>query len=93
MEQKICIVKDNRPNRKKTWLARWWGEYDPRTGKQRRYSKSFTLKKDAELFAEEKEAEFKAGLPRDQRDITLRQLCQKFMANRTKSLMTSSRRG
>ncbi len=93
MEQKICVIKDNRPNRKKPWLARWWGEYDPRTGKQRRYSKSFTLKKDAVHFAEEKETEFKAGMPRDQKDITIGQLCHKFMANRTKSLMKSSRKG
>lgn len=31
-------------------FVRWFGEYDPATGKQRRYSKSFRLKVEAEEF-------------------------------------------
>ena len=93
MEQKVIVTKDSRPNRNKQWLARWRGEYDPRTGKQRRYCKSFKLRKEAELFAEDKNAEFQAGTPRDQRDITLKQLCTKFITTRSNSLKKSSGRG
>jgi integrase len=93
MEQKVIVTKDNRPNRKKPWLARWWGEYDPRTGKQRRYCKSFNLRKEADQFAEDKNAEFQSGLPRDQRDITLQKLCKKFLSTRKNSISNSYRRG
>lgn len=93
MEQKISITKDNRPNRAKPYLVRWYGEYDVRTGKKRRYCKSFKLRKEADLFAEEKKAEFQAGMPTDQKDITLSQLCHKFMTNQPKPLSKSSRRG
>ena len=93
MDHKVSITKDDRAIRAKPWLARWYGEYDVRTGKQRRYSKSFKLRKDAELFAEQKKAEFQVGMPLDQKDITLGQLCQKFMTNQPKPLSKSSRRG
>lgn len=93
MEQKITISKDSNPERKKTWLVRWYGEYDVRTGKQRRYCKGFKLRKDAERFAEEKKVEFRADMPRDHRDITLKQLCQKFMETRPNSFSKSYRKG
>lgn len=92
MELKITIIKDERPGRVKPWLVRWYGEYDVRAGKHRRYCKSFTLRKDAEQFVEEKKAEFQVGMPRDQQDITLKQLCQKFSDTRPKSLSKSYRR-
>jgi hypothetical protein len=88
MEQKITIAKDDSPGRAKTWLVRWYGEYDVCTGKQKRYCKGFKLRKDAELFADEKKAEFQVGMPRDQQDITLKQLCQKFMETRPFHLIT-----
>ncbi|HNT35855.1 MAG TPA: tyrosine-type recombinase/integrase [bacterium] len=93
MELRISITRDNRPQRAKPWLVRWYGDYDVRTGKQRRYCKSFTLRKDAERFVEEKKAEFQAGLPADQRDITLKQLCRKFMDTRPKAYSKAYRRG
>jgi hypothetical protein len=93
MEQKITIAKDDSPGRAKTWLVRWYGEYDVCTGKQKRYCKGFKLRKDAELFADEKKAEFQVGMPRDQQDITLKQLCQKFMETRPKSFSPDYRRG
>ena len=93
MEHRVSITKDNRAIRAKPWLVRWYGDYDVRTGKQRRYCKSFKLRKDADLFAEEKKAEFQADMPRDQKDITLGQLCHKFVTNRPKPLSKASRRG
>jgi len=66
----------------KPWLVRWWGEYDPATGKQRRYGKSFSRKKDAERFVDEKLAEFECGMPKDKQDITLEELCDKFLKAR-----------
>ena len=49
---KITIDKDTRKGRKKPWLVRWYGQYDP-TGKQKRHCKSFLLKKEAERKLEE----------------------------------------
>jgi integrase len=88
--KRICLSRDDRGIRKKTWLVRWWGEYDPTTDKQRRYSKSFARKRDAELFMADKIAEFDEGLPRDQHDIILGKLCDKFLATRKKLLTNST---
>ena len=79
-ELKISIHKDTRKSRKKPYLVRWYGEYNPHTGKQKRYSKSFTKRKEAEFFVKQKQDEFEAGLSRDQRHITLEQLCNKFIS-------------
>ena len=87
--RRICLSRDDRGIRKKTWLVRWWGEYDPTADKQRRYSKSFARKRDAELFMADKIAEFNEGLPWDQLNITLGKLCDKFMTTR-KMLLTNS---
>ncbi len=92
MEQKVTITKDDRAGRAMPWLVRWYGEYDVRNGKHRRYCKSFALHKDAERFVEAKKSEFQVGMPRDQQDITLKQLCQKFMDTRPKSFSKSYRR-
>ena len=48
MITKIGLYRD--PRKTKQWIIRWFGEYDPSMGKQRRYSKSFIRKKDAEAF-------------------------------------------
>ena len=32
-------------NRKLPWLVRWYGEIDPKTGKPKRYGKSFRIKR------------------------------------------------
>jgi len=89
MDPRISITKDDRPGRAKPWLVRWYGEYDVRTGKQRRYCKSFKLRKDAEHFAEAKKQEFQSGMSADQKDITLKQLCERFMETRPKSFSVS----
>ena len=76
---KIWIQKDTRNIRKKPYLVRWLGEFDPHTGKQKKYSKSFVRRKDAERFVQQKKDEFGGGLPRDEQNITLEQLCSKFL--------------
>ena len=48
MIQKIGLYHD--PRKKRPWVVRWFGEYDPASGKQRRYSKAFRLKVEAEDF-------------------------------------------
>lgn len=76
----IRIEKDNRPNRKKPYLVRWSGEFDPHAGRQKRYCRSFAKRKDAERFLQQKKDEFEAGLSKDERHITIKQLCDKFIA-------------
>jgi len=93
MENRVIVVKDKRRIGGRPWLVRWWGAYNPRTGKQKKYSKSFARRKDAEIFAQEKETEFETGMARDQYDIMLGQLCDKFTKTRKNSLSKSSRRG
>ena len=48
MITKIGLYRD--PRKKKPWVVRWYGDYDPAAGKRIRYSKSFTLKREAEAF-------------------------------------------
>ena len=77
-ELKISIQKDTRPNRTKPYLVRWTVEYNPHTGKQKRYSKSFAKRKNAEYFCQQKQDELGSGLSRDEVNITLKELCDKF---------------
>ncbi len=63
MITKIGLYKDKRKQR--PWVVRWFGEYDPNTGKQRRYSKSFRLKVNAEEFQAVKKQDIGQGTPRD----------------------------
>ncbi len=80
MITKIGIYKDPR-NKKRPWVVRWYGEYEPSTGKQRRYSKAFRLKVEAEQFQASKRKEFSEGtIPRDgMPDVTLGNFCKKFL--------------
>ena len=55
------------------WRVRWFGRYDPATNKQKRYSKTFDRKKDAEKFRESKKEEFKQGSTRDPSTDTLQE--------------------
>ncbi len=65
------------PRNKKKWVVRWYGECEPATGKQKRYSKSFKLKRDAEAFRLQKEVEFEQGHRRDKpKEITLEEFCR-----------------
>jgi integrase len=82
-DYKIHISKDERKIRQLPYLVRWYGEYDPTIGKQKRYSKSFAKRKDAEQFIEELKKDFDSGMKRDQSEITLKELCNKFIATKT----------
>lgn len=71
------------PNKRLPWVVRWFGEYDPSTGKQRRYSKAFRIKRAAEQLQSSKQAEFDKGTQRDRPpDIALGEFCKKYLARR-----------
>ena len=71
MTSKIGIYKDSR-NRNKPWVVRWFGEYNPISGKQKRYSKSFRIRREAEDYQARKKQEFDQDSPRDKgRKVTL----------------------
>lgn len=76
----ICLSKDT--NRKRPWLVGWWGQYDPKKGKCKRYSKSFKRKTDAEQFLASKKQEFTDGMPRDQINVDLETLAGKMVPGR-----------
>ena len=78
----ISITRDTKTGRKKTWLVRWWGKYDPSTGKQARSGKSFATKKEAQKFKEELRKQHETGLLLDRKDVTLGELCEIFINDR-----------
>jgi len=82
---KISIYKDKRQGRNKPWLVRWFGEYKFTADQQKRYCKSFSTKKEAERFIAQKNEEFQAGLPRDEKNISLADLTDKFLRVNMKS--------
>ena len=84
---KISLSKDSRKVRGKPWLVRWYGRYEPAIEKQRHYCKSFALKKEAERFVEQLQNEFESGMPRDPQDISLEELCEKFIRTRGNKLV------
>jgi len=65
------------------WKVRWFGEYSPDTGKQKRYSRKFTLKKDALRFQKAKENEMEQGAPRDLSTATLRDYAEQWLKTKT----------
>ncbi len=75
MISKVGLYRD--PRKKRPWILRWYGGDDPATGRQKRYSKSFKLKRDAETFRLQKEIEFDQGNRRDKpKQITLEEFCR-----------------
>lgn len=75
---KVGLYHD--PERELPWLARWHGEIDPATGKQRRYSKSFRRKAEADDFKATKQGEIRQTGRRDRpADETLQKLVDEFM--------------
>jgi integrase len=89
MVTKIGVYRD--PRKKKPWVVRWYGEYDPATGKQRRYSKSFRLKAEAEEFQAAKRQEVNEGTRRDKMpDATLGSFCRDWLAARRPDLRPAS---
>ena len=86
MITKIGLYRDPR-NKNKPWIVRWFGEYDPATGKERRYSKAFRLKVEAEEFRAAKIQEFGQGTKRDGApQTTLGSFCQEWLKARKPDL-------
>lgn len=75
---KITISKDSR-NRQRPWVCRWFGEYNPATGKQRRYSKSFARKAEAEQWAAKKSVGVMQGEPLEETKETLEPFVDKWL--------------
>ena len=89
MIAKIGLYHD--PRKKKPWVIRWYGEYDPASGKQRRYSKSFRLKAEAEEFQVAKRQESSQGTPRDRTpNVTLSDFCKDWLSARKPDLRPAS---
>ncbi len=88
---KVSVHKD--PRKKHPWIVRWFGEYDPLSDKERRYCKSFRVKREAEQFQAEKQAEFDKGTQRDRpEDITLKEFCDLYMNRRSHEWREKTRR-
>ena len=51
----------NEPGRSLPWIVRWFGDYDPVTDKQRRYSRAFRHSREAKVFQCDKQAELNHG--------------------------------
>jgi integrase len=79
MTKKIGLYKD-----RKQWRVRWFGRYDPGTGKTKRYSKLFERKVDAEKFQEKVKAEFGQGVERDPSNETLKSYAETWLRRKTK---------
>ena len=78
------ITTTKAKGRKKPWLVRWYGEFDVRTCKRKRHSRSFARKVEAEQFTQQLKDDFDSGLPTGIRDITLEELMGKFMPTKKK---------
>ena len=89
MITKIGLYRD--PRKTKQWVVRWFGEYEPATGKEKRYSKSFKLKRDAEEFQSQQAMGFKQGQQRDNPDeITLKDFCSEWFRTKAAELRAES---
>jgi len=77
MIRKVGIYYDRRKDR--PHIVRWFGEPDA-DGKQKRYSRSFKRKRDAEAFRAEKMAGFQKGERRDRpQEVALKDFCDDWL--------------
>ena len=83
MNNKIGLYEE-KTCKGKQWHCRWFGRYDPNTGQQKRYGKTFRPKKDAERFIKVRAAEFEKGAPRDPSTETLQDYCLWWLQYRAK---------
>jgi integrase len=72
-------ISKNKTSKNKPWLVRWWGKYDLDIETQKRYSKSFTTKKQAEKFVEKVKIDIEEGIDIENYNLTLEQLCNKYI--------------
>jgi len=84
---KVTLIRDTREIKKsRPYLVRWYGDYSPTTGKKTHYCRSFAKKVPAQQFKTEKQRELDAGAHRDITNITLDQLCDKYLESRQHNL-------
>jgi len=90
MIRKVSIYYDKRKDL--PYVVRWFGEPDL-DGRQKRYSKSFESKREAEAFKAEKMVAFKKGERRDKpKEVTLRCFCEDWLRIRGPGLREGSKR-
>ena len=90
MITKIGLYRD--PRKKKTWVVRWFGESKSDTGKKKRYSRSFKIKREAEAFMAEQAAAFQKGRRRDKlEDITLESYCNDWLTTKNPEIRYGSK--
>jgi len=86
MVKNVGIYRDSR-NKRRPWVCRWYGEYNPQTSKHRRYVKSFEKKHEAEDFAREKATEFVQGACRDEpKEVMLGEFCKDWLKTKKPQL-------
>lgn len=81
MTEKVGLYK-TRCGTETRWKVRWYGRYDPHVGKQKRYSKTFSRKVDAEQFRKDKESEFDGGAQRDPSGATIKEYAEQWLEYR-----------
>ena len=92
MTTKVGLYKDKR-NKRRPWVVRWFGEYDPEKSKQRHYSKAFSRKRDAETFLAAKQAELDRGGVRDvPNDISVGEFVRRFLDSKVRNQRPATRR-
>jgi len=88
-KEKVGLYRD--PRKQNPWIVRWFGDIDPTSGKQRRYSKAFRLKAVAEKFQIQKAQELNDGNPRDKADrVTLGAFCKDWLKSRKTELQPAT---
>jgi integrase len=87
---KVGIYYD--PRKDRPHIVRWFGEPDL-DGRQKRYSKSFERKRDAEAFRAEKMTAFQKGERRDRpKEVTLKDFCEDWLRIRGPSLRDGTKK-
>jgi integrase len=82
MTNKVGLYRSEQEGTVK-WRVRWFGKYDPKTGRQKRYSKTFNKKKEAEHFQEQRKKELGQGVRRDPSKETLKEYAGHWLYNKT----------
>ena len=86
---KVGVYKD-----KGRWSVRWYGAIDPDTEVAKRHCESFRLKKEAERYRAQLQAEFAKGKQRDPPPrIALEEFCQLYQQRRHHEWREKTRRG
>lgn len=89
MNTRVGLVHE--PARSQPWLVRWWGPPDPKSGRQRRHSRSFRYRRDAQAFQAQKQTEIDSGmLTLPPEEVSLGSLLDKFREARLATLSHSS---